>query len=124
MLTSSIAQFLIIFLAHVVIEIFGSCPNNCNGHGACSLSNTCLCYTGWGSADCSQSERFLVFGFMLFIPIYLGVCPTNIAWVDKAYGVEEAHQLAICSNAGSCDYSTGKCNCFDGFAGDACERSN
>jgi hypothetical protein len=29
---------------------------------------------------------------------------------------------ALCSNAGSCDYLTGQCTCFEGFEGNACQR--
>ena len=59
----------------------------------------------------------------MFSCYYLGVCPSATAWVDKPFALESAHQLAICSNAGSCDYSSGNCICFDGFTGIACERS-
>jgi len=36
---------------------------------------------------------------------------------------DTAHALAECSNAGICNRGTGKCECFDGFEGDACQRS-
>lgn len=50
-------------------------------------------------------------------------CPKGVAWIDKAYSTDLAHQLVTCSNAGTCDYSTYKCKCFDGFTGEACEKS-
>ena len=34
-----------------------------------------------------------------------------------------AHQETECSGQGECDSSTGKCKCFKGFTGAACERS-
>ena len=46
----------------------------------------------------------------------------GIAWADKAYANNSAHQSVICSNAGSCDYSTGSCKCFTGFSGTACQK--
>ena len=33
-----------------------------------------------------------------------------------------AHALAECSNMGLCDRATGKCRCFAGFEGEACQR--
>lgn len=34
----------------------------------------------------------------------------------------EGHHMMMCSNAGTCDYQTGECKCFDGYTGDACQR--
>ncbi len=34
-----------------------------------------------------------------------------------------AHRPVQCSGRGSCDFSTGKCNCLPGFEGSACQRS-
>jgi hypothetical protein len=33
------------------------------------------------------------------------------------------HNLAVCSNRGSCDTDSGVCSCITGFTGAACERS-
>lgn len=33
------------------------------------------------------------------------------------------HNLAVCSNRGSCDTDSGVCSCTTGFTGAACERS-
>ena len=52
-----------------------------------------------------------------------GQCPTGIAWADKAYATDQAHQQIECSNAGTCDRSSGNCICFPGFTGAACQRS-
>ena len=62
----------------------------------------------------------------LYINLYiyiLGECPQGVAWTDKAYATDKAHQLVTCSNAGTCDISNGTCTCFDGYTGDACQRS-
>jgi len=34
-----------------------------------------------------------------------------------------AHQEIECSGRGSCDGATGRCGCFDGFSGEACQRT-
>lgn len=90
--------------------------NNCNGNGACdAVRGVCQCYNGWGSAtdvalykapDCSMR-----------------VCPSDRAWFDIPSGPNTAHAVAECSNAGLCDRSTGKCRCFAGYEGEACQRS-
>lgn len=82
------------------------CPNLCNGHGRCRQDQpVCECFEGFEGADCS-----------------LVSCPQDKAWVDYAVGVDVAHNLAICSNRGHCDYETGTCSCETGFEGKACER--
>jgi len=85
-----------------------ACPNSCSGHGSCGIGSVCACYDGWngGAADCSRRE-----------------CPKGVAWADKAYAIDMAHQSVTCSNAGICDFSTGSCKCFTGFSGIACQRS-
>ena len=58
------------------------------------------------------------------LPYSVGECPTGPAWADKAQSQDTAHQAVECSNAGICDRSSGTCNCFAGFTGGACQRSN
>lgn len=67
------------------------------------------------------------FIIMLLLDLYyilIGECPHGVAWADKAYSTNLAHQEVPCSNAGVCDPYTGLCNCFDGFDGAACQRSS
>lgn len=90
--------------------------NNCNGHGTCeNTTSTCACYDGWGAStdvtfyrapDCS-----------------LRSCPSDRAWADLPISATQAHQFMECSNRGVCDRSSGECKCFDGFTGNACQRS-
>jgi len=90
--------------------------NMCNGHGTCLAStSTCLCYEGWGAstdvtlyaaADCSART-----------------CPSGRAWADVPTSPTTAHNLAECSARGTCDRSTGTCQCFAGFTGLACNRN-
>lgn len=38
--------------------------------------------------------------------IFIAICPSGIAWTDKAYDENSAHQSAECSNRGLCDRKT------------------
>ena len=87
--------------------------NACSGHGDCSSAdNRCKCWkadprtnTFWIGGDCSLRE-----------------CPRGPAWVDVAIGVDNAHNVAECSNKGNCDYTTGHCTCELNFEGVSCNR--
>lgn len=97
----------------------GSCLalNGCSGNGICDAATSrCLCYAGYGAAsdiatykapDCS-----------------LRTCPSDKAWVDVARGASVAHAPSECSSAGLCDRTQGRCRCFAGFEGEACQRSS
>lgn len=89
-------------------SVDAACANSCSGHGTCGQNNICTCFSGWdaGAADCS-----------------FRTCPSGPAWADKAYATDKAHLPALCSNAGLCNYQEGKCQCFKGFTGSACQRS-
>ena len=82
------------------------CPNSCNGQGLCNVPDrTCKCFAGYEGADCSLLS-----------------CPKGPAWSDQATGVDKAHNLAVCSNMGTCDHLLGSCSCRIGFEGSACQR--
>ena len=51
-------------------------------------------------------------------------CPKGLAWSNVPTSENSAHNYAECSNRGRCNPATGKCECFDGFTGDACQRTN
>lgn len=105
------------FLSPFFYCVLSSCADlhYCSGHGKCTNDDICLCEDGWGSAsdlslykspDCSTR-----------------VCPSGIAWADLPTAKGLAHNLAECSNGGLCNRKTGKCECFQNFAGEACQRS-
>lgn len=77
----------------------------CNGHGQCNGSK-CYCYEGWDySLDCSQRT-----------------CPHDASWADMPDVDGNAHKSAECSDKGLCNRATGKCKCFNGYSGVACQR--
>ena len=97
----------------VGVGALSTCPSNsedriCSSHGTCGSDSTCSCFTNWDySADCSQRT-----------------CPTGTAWFDKATADNVAHSSDTeCSNAGTCNRATGECECFEGFDGNACQRT-
>lgn len=89
--------------------------NSCSNRGVCDTVNSkCICFNGFGSPsdialykapDCSART-----------------CPADTAWVDVPTGATTAHALAECSNMGLCDTVLGRCKCFAGYEGEACQR--
>ena len=115
-----------IFISFIALVSATYCPNACNGHGHCDYEGgVCICYEGWngGSPDCTYSTCLCLRPLVHFILFGLGECPKGVAWADKAYGIDQAHQLVTCSNAGICNVFNGTCQCFSGFTGEACQRS-
>ena len=101
----------IIVLLLLILIMFkaadSSCPRLCSSHGSCNSNNVCKCDSQWNYyPDCSGR-----------------VCPSGLAWADKASTENNAHQNVECSNRGLCDRSTGVCDCLAGFEGSACERT-
>ena len=102
--TTYVALSLVSFYFLPVIN--AACPNLCSGHGSCSVNNKCVCDDSYSGIDCADLT-----------------CAYGYAWADKGYE-NEGHVSAECSNQGSCDRTTGKCVCFPGFEGGACQRAS
>lgn len=87
-----------------------ACPGEiaCSGQGTCRGPPTydCICNEGFTGGDCNERE-----------------CPRGKAWFDLPIDDNTAHQLAECSNAGTCDRAKGDCVCIQGFTGAACNRA-
>lgn len=111
------------------------CPSDCSGHGICQSGYMfreeamemgyttgsygsqynyftdpydahtvlgCMCDDGYRGTDCSQKE-----------------CPSLR---DPLLNEETNWPSQDCSGRGLCDYTTGLCECFRGYFGDACEE--
>jgi len=105
-----------------------TCPNDCSGHGTCqSLKKMardyvpydttqdvtaeydsawdaeynygCKCDDGFRGPDCSMIE-----------------CPSQA----DPLGGDGNSEGRDCSGRGTCDYSTGLCGCYPGYAGEKC----
>lgn len=85
-----------------------TCPGalQCSGHGVCDTDTfRCYCSAGWYGGDCALME-----------------CPTGKSWFSYPTADESAHfDYDTCSNMGTCDTKTGKCQCRQGFYGEACQ---
>jgi len=88
--------------------VVSSCPGalQCSGHGVCNKGTfRCACDNGWSAGDCS-----------------LRTCPTELSWFDYPSAQDTAHiTYDSCSRMGICDATLGKCTCYTGFTGQACE---
>lgn len=98
----------IYFILFYVTQVAYSqpCPNDCSSRGRCTNpGQVCECFDAFDGPDCSLFK-----------------CPMGPAWVDTATGIDQAHNLAACSNKGICNNIAGTCTCSDGFEGAACQR--
>ena len=53
------------------------------------------------------------------------VCPTAISWIVAESETSEGEVAEVeCADMGTCNVETAKCECFEHYSGDACERSS
>jgi len=141
----------VLFLA-LVGSAAAVCPNSCSGHGTCDFYDNCNCYqegkmlyfgashdpiTGamviYDEASPSQADYLKVH--------YTGAdcsemtCPRGMSrfkhdtaspWFtdDASLSWYTTHTDNVeCSDAGMCDRSSGDCQCFPGYTGSACQRT-
>lgn len=128
---------------------FAACANECTGHGECKSSN-CECQRNYHGNDCSMRQcpygRAFVDDQTLGdingdnkITVDLGyrkgretVPATEMMHADYAAARpafrsreswDEGHFYRECSGKGTCESSTGLCQCFAGYEGSACKRA-
>lgn len=97
----------ILFIIYLTSHVQAACHNNCHRKGRCSAWGTCDCFEGYEGNDCSRKS-----------------CPKGFPLADVATATDTAHNLATCSNQGTCDYSTGNCVCNSGYTGKSCSATN
>ena len=102
--------------------------NLCSGHGYCDYCTaSCICQDGFGSPadklavtpndfppDCS--------GYVCPFGVSLAAPPLTPGTNLSATLGRGMHRRSECSGSGLCDRSRGRCKCFEGFAGRACQR--
>jgi hypothetical protein len=110
-------SLLVTFFVLCPLRVRGGCSNSCSGHGTCGIEDTCSCFPRYGGPDCSKR-----------------LCDQGLSWVaasslEMAEGIGPAfgslggkHAYEECSSKGECDYSTGLCQCYEGYTGVACHR--
>ncbi len=80
----------------------------------------CVCDKGFRGPDCSQQVIWIV------ISLVATLLPEQQECLSRAdplggYGNEAGRD---CSGRGHCDFSSGICNCFQGFHGEACNKQS
>lgn len=113
-----------------IAMVAAECPNGCSGNGQCTASEQCVCskhsivinkdgnednveYVAFTGADCSQQT-----------------CPRGTSWIqvpakpDPGKNVFCSHLKGVeCSDKGICNREKGQCECFPGYTGAACQRT-
>ena len=120
------------------------CANQCSGKGKCTPLDICECFEGYrGAPDCSvrscsvgkswaDRPRLISAGSPrrgitydeYSRPVIEPDLLDEFGNVQKRPYEQEvvlAHSLSICSARGTCDGTTGRCNCFPGWTGESCQ---
>ena len=94
-------------LSQLLTTVLSGCPQSCNARGNCNTNNQCECFNGFRGAACGEFT-----------------CPSGVPWFEAAEIIDVAHRpltATECSTMGTCNRLNGKCGCYDGFEGIACE---
>jgi len=112
----------LLLTALVAAAAAGGCPNKCSGHGSCVLGDKCECQALFVGNDCS--ERQCAFGLSWITAADTGNAPAGTLAGGAAVreGLGGRHLYSECSDKGTCDSSTGQCECYEGYEGKGCRR--
>lgn len=140
-----------ILAAGLLSLALAECPNGCSGHGLCRERDQCHCEPNYFGGDCSLRSCPHHYAFV-DIPLgdlnHDGVVsgqgyvspgltgsysyhkfpayeafPTDATKGGFAAQDNEGHFYMECSGKGECDRNTGRCKCYEGYTGSACQRS-
>ena len=130
-----------------------ACPNECSNHGVCGENDSCTCHANWIGSDCSLRQCMSYKSWITtgkgdlnydgdtndatiyqpdtdFTATSLPYIKTQSNsggdwenWPSKFSDTGEAHFYMECSNRGTCNRDTGECECFSGYTGEACRRT-
>lgn len=107
-----------------VSQLGDSCGDCYLNRGVCNYCfQSCDCYEGFGDATLDNVPDKGIRSGCLEL-----TCPKGAAWFNAALFqsstlASTAHSSLECSGQGTCDRTSGNCKCFDGFDGEACERT-
>ena len=114
------------------------CDNNCGNHGVCKVGTDCQlyceCHEGYGfpvggaQGGIDHNDDIGKFGgdfarqdcSKMTCPVDYSFATLATLGSNKTTSMD-AHYRKECSDAGLCNRGTGKCECFEGFSGMACE---
>jgi hypothetical protein len=136
--------FTVVLAVQTSISV-AECPNACSGHGSCGLFDSCTCFPNWFGGDCGErvcpfnrafadspkgdldgsntiDESTVIIGSDMYPLGTMEEFPDFVDVLGNTYA-QTAHDYYECSNAGTCDRTTGTCVCFKGFEGSACQRT-
>ena len=97
----------------------------CSGHGHCDhCRGVCRCQEGFGSRASDGAHIAGDPAAWASLPLDCSgrVCPGGAAHAAVPAPADAARPIRECSGSGVCDRRNGRCRCFDGFLGSACER--
>ena len=100
------------------------CPGSigditCTGNGQCDFTTgQCTCNPGRHGSDCSSNSYFFncyVIHYLCMISLFLRLY-IILFWTEF-----DCPGDGTCSNQGTCDDSTGTCECNVGYEGNTCQ---
>lgn len=125
----------LVVFALLVASAAAVCPNSCSGHGTCDAYDRCTCFSEGKTlyfgkdSDPVSGQAYTYDEDLENIQVHhVGAdcsqltCPRGMSWTQTVGRYDHVDNVE-CSDAGHCDRSSGKCNCYAGYGGSACQRT-